>query len=768
MKFEINDKSINIEYIANGKRNQLKLNNDDTVDMDFFNQLLKAKSNKRDAMCDLFKRKILKEDDGDVVHIQPLKLDKELKPSKYAEKIELTRRKQELEQDKQHIAEEAKTLIKAESQNKDVRNLSEDDLNDRNDLDKLKKIQERYLEISKVQQMVVSQIDSLDIHTADNVNIRELKNLTVNAFDNINKQLLEAKISDKDKQDIADSVANLIKPNYGQIKHLIDNLKNQLKQLRKEKIRSSDEINDSLMNLNSSVFTLSQVVDGMKNQLPESKVFNDFQGQLSLINKNITDYIAKNKTNYGTIKHSIDNLKNQIKQLRKDKDKSTNLIGSILMILNNSIVTLISEIIPKIKNLPTSDVVTQLKNQLESLNANIQSLNDNYAKIVNQNEQEDKISVEDKFNELFGENLKSIEDKIDAINSTINKLTQKDDKVDEDDEVNEDDEEKFKDILNDADTRIKTLEQKIAQLPDVFNLETLEIREHTLKRLAVDFEFLKRLRRSIIDGNPLISYIKEHLPVYTGNLDYTKLLRFWFGETTAMSVNWDKFHIYTIISQYKHLAFLWEDIDGELRLCTILEDTIAPIYNQRPGAIQIYKILSKKGDFDGDSINLYTVRLSSMYNIPLSGLVNHLYLSPSGLIPRVFDDPPLYLNIYATNNGTKFMTGDKGKARYPQLVLLPGDKDFASFFTRGDEISNTDNSSDGLSGKINIDLNQSSTNEKLNEIIRLLSQLNYNVFTTTPMFKSNKIQKKEKQSKGIYSSDSDDEEKVDLYKIFDL
>ena len=79
-----------------------------------------------------------------------------------------------------------------------------------------------------------------------------------------------------------------------------------------------------------------------------------------------------------------------------------------------------------------------------------------------------------------------------------------------------------------------------------------------------------------------------------------------------------------------------------------------------------------------------------------------------------------------------------------------------------------DDGSEGLSGKIMIDLNKSTTDEKLNEIIRLLSQMNYNVFTTTPMYtdlrssatrKNNRYKQKE--------STKDVSRGIDLLEIID-
>ena len=221
MKYTINNNTIDIEYIANGKRKTMKLNNNDPTDMDFFNQLIKAKSSKHDAMCDLYQRKILKPPGDNVVRIKPLKLVNEIKQSDYSKKQELQRRKQELQQDKQHIADEAKTLLKDEAKNKDITTLTKTDLNNESDYDKLKEIQSRYMEINKVQQLIINQIDSLDISTADSVNIKELKNLTVNAFDKINKSLVDAKITEKDKEDIIEKVTKLIVPRF-------DNLKTEL------------------------------------------------------------------------------------------------------------------------------------------------------------------------------------------------------------------------------------------------------------------------------------------------------------------------------------------------------------------------------------------------------------------------------------------------------------------------------------------------------------------------------------------------------------
>lgn len=210
MKYTINSNSIDVEYIANGKRKQIKLQNNDEIDMDFFNQLIAAKPNKRDAMCELFRRKILEESDEDTVHIQPLKLDKELKPSKYAEQQELKRRKTELEQDIKNTADEAKNLVKEDAKNKDVAELTKDDLNNPADEDKLKEIKIRYAEMGKVYKIVVNQVDSLDINNATSVRINEIKELNVETFKKIEQYINKFDLTETSRNELLTELSKIL------------------------------------------------------------------------------------------------------------------------------------------------------------------------------------------------------------------------------------------------------------------------------------------------------------------------------------------------------------------------------------------------------------------------------------------------------------------------------------------------------------------------------------------------------------------------------
>lgn len=314
MKYTINSNTIDVEYIANGKRKQLKLKTNDNVDMDFFNQLMNASSNKRDAMCDLFQRKILKIDDEDTVHIQPMKLDKELKPTKYTEKQELNRRKEELERDKMGIKREIDVLVKDDAKNKDVKSLTKTDLNDETNEAKLKELQRKYMEIDKIHQMIVNQIDSLEINTADSVNIKELKNLTVNAFDSINKSLVDAKISEQDKEDIANKISNVIVPKFEDLNKLINKLKKLIKQNKTQIDTVSKEDNDEFIEQYKQDF--KELANKITEQISELPKDSSIAAVFNIINE-----ITTKIDDIPAIEDKLDELDEAIKNLPNVFDK---------------------------------------------------------------------------------------------------------------------------------------------------------------------------------------------------------------------------------------------------------------------------------------------------------------------------------------------------------------------------------------------------------------------------------------------------------------
>lgn len=210
MKYVINDNTIDIEYIANGKRKKMQLKNNDKTDMDFFNQLMSAKSSKRDAMCDLYKREILKKVDKDTISVQPLKLTSELKKSPVAEKQELNQRKKELEQDRENTIREAKLLVKEKSKNKDINSLTDSDLLNEDDSDRLKEIKSRYNEIDRVYKLVVNQVENLDINNVTSVRINEIKELNVETFKKLEEYIGKFDLSNASKKELLNEFKQIL------------------------------------------------------------------------------------------------------------------------------------------------------------------------------------------------------------------------------------------------------------------------------------------------------------------------------------------------------------------------------------------------------------------------------------------------------------------------------------------------------------------------------------------------------------------------------
>ncbi len=585
MKYTINSNTIDIEYIADSKRKKLKLNNDDEIDMDFFNQLIAAKPNKRDAMCELYRRKILKESDDDIVHITPLKLDKELKPSKYAEKMELNRRKEELERDKNGIKNEIGNLLKIDSKNKDIKSLDKSDLNNVADEPQLKELQRKYMEIDKIHQMIVNQIDSLEINTADSVNIKELKNLTVNAFDTINKSLVEAKITEQDKEDIADKISNIIVPRF-------DNLKSLIKQL-KQKINEID--------------TTSK------------EQFDEFKVQYT---RDFLDFIQ---------------------------------------VIEESISTL-----------PLTNDVKQIKELIEYLQVNV-------------------------------DNIPEIKQKLNELND------------------------------------------KLSDLPDVYNEQTIQKREITLNELV---DALKQ-KQDILEqniSNDLIKTIKADLPNIDPNIEFENFKKAIFEGHDQGSTKWEG-HKPDTLNDYNDMAF-WND-----NYLYVINKTDLPIEPE------IIDITSNK------KLNFYRYSFDDIKKLTVGNLINSTTLNPEKNV-LINHKPNIYIRVYIGYH--KINITEKHKyVTIPIFELTDGDKDFIELLKAIQKNEPKSKGFDDISGKIMIDLNKSTTDEKLNEIIRLLSQMNYNIFTTTPLYKNNRYTQSSKQKQEMKSTQKKSQG-IDLYDILNL
>jgi hypothetical protein len=715
MKYNINNNSIDIEYIANGKRNQLKLNNDDHIDMDFFNQLLKAKSNKRDAMCDLFKRKILMEDDKDTIHIQPLKLDKELKPSKYAEKVELQRRKAELEQDKQHIAEEAKVLLKEEAKKKEITTLTKDDLTNENDLNKLKEIQARYIEIDKVHKMIINQLDSLEIGTADQVNIKELKNLTVNAFDNINKKLIETKLSEKDKQELQNKIAPILVPDFKPLQDSIDDLLKQLNILPKKTSDKREVVSkDYAAELQEIKAALSTII----NSLPKTETVNELKDTLKNIN---------------TISQNTSNMAKQLATL-------------------NTLLYQLPDVIQK-----------ELEKQFSSINFS------DYTKAINQLSQkianlEDKSSAEKKveskdYTDKFSEITNKFEELKTNILTAINNLPNSENVQKLQDELSK---VKFNtDNIPDMKKQLEELKTALKDLPGVFKKETIDkVTKTTNDLIQVSDSEPDKLNTFLSQKitNDLIKNIKKLPEINPKLLDGKHKSEAYIEFKAKLFADVKNQDTKTGYIGYKHstlkelpdIAFIWEN-----SLYYKSDETF-----DIPFTYELY-----------GGLNFQKYSFEDIQNSTVKDWLKHLSMWDLNSI-TLSEYPKLYADIRI---GIQKHEQSNQPIWYPMIHVGVGTSSLIEFIKAltQDEVESSSESSEGIlnkySGKINIDLNQSSANEKLNEIIRLLSQLNYNVFTTTPMYKQSIQSKKKAKAQGFQNdSEENESESVDLYDFLDL
>lgn len=625
MKYTINSKSIDIEYIADTKRKKLKLNNDDVIDMDFFNQLIAAKPNKRDAMCELYRRKILEESDDDVVHITPLKLDKELKPSKYAEKEELKRRREELERDKIGIKNEIDNLLKIDSKNKDIKSLDKSDLNNAVDEPQLKELQRKYMEIDKIHQMIVNQIDSLEIGTADIVNIKELKNLTVNAYENINKSIMETKLSEADKQRLVDSIADSLRPNLESITNAI---RGSIRIMKEgiQNINNNTDINYMMVQeqINTLYANLVAVVIVAKNGLAKQESLDDIQ-------------------------KSLDEIKEQIEDIQTPDYSS----------------------------------------ELEDITTKLEDIEKTLPKIV---------PVASK------EALKETEENI-----------------------------------------IEVINMPKRQMDNLLNLPANLWFPYT--------QLTRQYNSSITDEIDIDQLIKDRI-LTPGSRQRTgdKLNRMTAKQCWEVPCFHTNTALYLTKESFTSSPFVkFVDIEPKT-LPKKRIDTRTNSYNNA-----VYYIVPKN--------RIDELKVSDIIDFLTTQEIKKISNNWVQKYPK--NKPLCYLGITVVMNTSEFATYVQDVKCIKQTdgtiqnlldirkKEIKEEKEQKE--SEDDEDDSLNKSSEGLSGKIMIDLNKSTTDEKLNEIIRLLSQMNYNVFTTTPMFKNNRYKKEKsdrmpsqgRESKGI-------------------
>lgn len=204
MKYNIKGRTINISYIYNGKVRKLQLNVDDPIDNDFFNKLVKAKSENQDAMCDLFNREILKPHDNNVERVTPLTLTSEIQPTQYTKTEAAKRRAEELKRDKESIKEQLAPLVKAGTNLDDVKSADEaTQIASRpEDVPKVKELLVNLLSIDKVYQIAINEAENVKIENAQNVKIEKIQSLAVKMYGEMERYVTEMNLSKQAQDDI--------------------------------------------------------------------------------------------------------------------------------------------------------------------------------------------------------------------------------------------------------------------------------------------------------------------------------------------------------------------------------------------------------------------------------------------------------------------------------------------------------------------------------------------------------------------------------------
>lgn len=149
MKYEVTGDTIIIKYIADGKYKQLELNKNDNIDLDFFGQLIKAKNNKQDAMCDLYAKEVLSYDPSPE-RITTMSLTKVEEPSDYTKKEAAKLRIEELTRDLKIIEKEIRDMLEYDYIKRRIEDLTHENIINKNvkeEIERFEYLKNKYISI---------------------------------------------------------------------------------------------------------------------------------------------------------------------------------------------------------------------------------------------------------------------------------------------------------------------------------------------------------------------------------------------------------------------------------------------------------------------------------------------------------------------------------------------------------------------------------------------------------------------------------------------
>ena len=395
MKYEVAGDTIIIKYIADGKYKKLELNKNDEIDLDFFGQLINAKNNKQDAMCDLYAKEVLTYEPPQE-RITNMNLTKPDEPSEYTKKEAAKLRIEELTRDLKSTEKEIQSMLLRQYQDKKIDDLKDDYLKDRSqtNIDRLYDLIDKYNTIKQSiekEQKIYDSINKRDNYTQDAL----IKKIT-NEFENKISKVVE---NSDERKELMDNIIESLNPSdqlkqeIDQTNQIIDELADKLNEVKtsiidkkietkkglKEKEEDEIELNDDeLEEMVKEVFkdkfvtnlfnTLTEHIEIIINLLQKTDIENKIIKDLQEINdklKNIEpDKLADNIIILKQILEAITKINNEKKINYTQKTINTVVNGTNKLLLEHQRIDLLfkTKITPKFIN----DLIENLKKNTEN------------------------------------------------------------------------------------------------------------------------------------------------------------------------------------------------------------------------------------------------------------------------------------------------------------------------------------------------------------------------------------------------------------------
>ena len=626
MKYEVTGDTIVIKYIADGKYKQLELNKNDNIDLDFFGQLIKAKNNKQDAMCDLYAKEVLSYDPSPerITNMNLTKLDE---PSEYTKKEDAKLRIEELKRDLESTEKDIKSIIMKKYEHKKIEDLIADYVYPRtqSNLDRYNYLKNKYITIKD---LIDKQQKIYDSNTKK---------------ENLTQDELIRTLTDK----IETKISNVVE-NSGERRQIVEEVKNEL--------TPKDQINIEIENLAETKEELIKLLDTKFEE--EKPKYIEKQKQIIAAEKEKRDFLGEDDEKKDVVPNDEEMLidaepklnnedENEIKHELLSNDKE---IKEQIELLNDHIKIFISL-------LEKTDIESSILESLKQISKNI--------------------------NEINVENLGDILDKIDEVLNTIYELN--------------------------SNNKIMYTQQTFNKVFSNVNkilLENERIKTFYNKNITPEF-FNTFMSRIYIMTDKTTNFIKG-----TKNIKFTKeSLNKIFNEAPI-----------TLIWKKKKDS---QNIYSNKKLFGIAGPTTIT--------------------FKELELNCFVIRKNTLINENFSLFSEYISTNKSGLqLP--LKSIELYLDIRSTNSSKNFTINTE-----EHTITYEGFDFYKSNVSNILQI--VTGFGEGIKNKMNIDagkidLDKADTEDKLSEIVRLLQNISYNLFTLTPNYEESEKNKRLK-SKGI-------------------